>query len=158
MPIAECVWAYFLSGLSETFNILTLYCKFAFARSNVFEIIRKPSNTNSPGWLGLISREHNCSSNGKGISLNWVSRVIGDYFRLFDIGFWFRWLLRILAGIPHPVKVSNPKILAKKWQNFWKFRKMMVMRSHFIYMEGWSWAVIKNPVLMTVYDHHFLWL
>ena len=93
------------------------------------------------------------SEKQKGIALNWVSRVIGDYFRPFANEFWFRWLLRILADIIHPIKVLNPKFLAKILQNFWKIRKMMVMRSHFIYMEGWSWAVIKNLVLMTSYDH-----
>ena len=45
--------------------------------------------------------------------LNWVSRVIAGYFQIFDIGFWFWWLLHILSCISHPVNVSKPKILAK---------------------------------------------
>ena len=36
--------------------------------------------------------------------------------------------------------------MAKKWRNFWKIWKMMVMRSHSTFMEGWSWAVIRNIV------------
>ena len=82
----------------------------------------------------------------KGMVLNWISRVIGDYFWLFNTGFWFWWLLHILAYPIHPVEASNLNILVKKFPKMGKFWQKsghekyfhtywrMVMGSH---QNGW---------------------
>ena len=50
----------------------------------------------------------------KGTGLNWISRVIGDYFQLFDMAFWFLWLLRVLACKIQPLEASKLIILVNK--------------------------------------------
>ena len=48
------------------------------------------------------------------MGLNWISRVIGDYFQLFDMAFWFWWLLCVLACKIQPLEASKLIILVKK--------------------------------------------
>ena len=83
------------------------------------------------------------------------------YWWLFST-FWY-WILVLMAPTYSSMYITpcegvKTQNLAKKLQNFQQIWKRMVMISHSIYMEGWSWAVIKNPCLMTAYDHHFIFV
>ena len=91
----------------------------------------------------------------KGMVLNWISRVIGDYFWLFNMGFWFWWLLHILACTIHHVEASNLNIFVK---NFPKMGKIWQKSGHEKYFHTY-WRMVmgshQNPVFMTSHDHPF---